>query len=116
MPQLETYSTQKILQSIKQPVGRKFINRTKGIGGTIAATGDVAKAGKLGRFWQDGPGYDRNVVDLRTVFYMGKYIHNNPVRKGLVATPEDWYWSSARCWAEIDEGPLRVDKESMPER
>jgi putative transposase len=26
------------------------------------------------------------------------YIHQNPVRAGLVARPEDYPWSSARCW------------------
>jgi REP element-mobilizing transposase RayT len=30
-------------------------------------------------------------------FYLQKlnYIHNNPVRKGYVARPEPWIWSSA---------------------
>jgi hypothetical protein len=27
-----------------------------------------------------------------------RYIHQNPVRAGLVARPEDYRWSSARCW------------------
>ena len=27
------------------------------------------------------------------------YIHENPVRKGLVTRPEDWRFSSARFWA-----------------
>ncbi|MBV8051966.1 MAG: transposase, partial [Acidobacteriaceae bacterium] len=28
-----------------------------------------------------------------------RYIHRNPVQRGLVARPEDWEWSSFRQWA-----------------
>ncbi len=31
-----------------------------------------------------------------------EYIHNNPVRAGLVAKPEDYLYSSARNYAELD--------------
>ncbi|MCB0396371.1 MAG: transposase [Flavobacteriales bacterium] len=31
-----------------------------------------------------------------------EYIHNNPVRAGLVEKPEDYLYSSARCYAELD--------------
>lgn len=27
-----------------------------------------------------------------------EYIHNNPVRRGWVASPEHWRWSSAHEW------------------
>lgn len=116
MPHSAGYSTQKVLQSIKQPVGRRFINRCRGIGGGIEMSDAIVKAAQLGRFWQDGPGYDRNVIDLKTAFAMGDYIHNNPVRRGLTTAAEDWCWSSARSWAGLDEGPLRVDRDSMPAR
>ncbi|HEY3296633.1 MAG TPA: transposase [bacterium] len=36
------------------------------------------------------------------------YIHLNPVRAGLVAKPELYYWSSARDYAN-EAGPWRVD-------
>ena len=42
------------------------------------------------RFWQPGGGYDRNATELTTVHKMIDYIHYNPVRRGLVNTPEDW--------------------------
>lgn len=46
-------------------------------------------------------------------FFMQKvhYIHQNPVRAGLVERAEDYRWSSARWWSGrplVDE-PLRVD-------
>jgi len=31
-----------------------------------------------------------------------EYIHNNPVRAGLVERPEDYLYSSARCYAGLD--------------
>lgn len=31
-----------------------------------------------------------------------QYIHNNPVRAGIVAKPEDYSYSSARNYADID--------------
>jgi putative transposase len=110
----EGYSTQKILQSIKQPVGRRFMNRTRGIGGTLDWTVAERRAAALGRFWHEGPGYDRNVTEVRTATTMGEYIHRNPLRRGLVEHETDWYWSSARSWAGIEEGPIQVDKDSMP--
>jgi len=30
------------------------------------------------------------------------YIHNNPVRAGLVENPEDYLYSSARCYADME--------------
>lgn len=54
------------------------------------------------QFWKkdNGP----KVVESPT-FYLQKlnYIHNNPVRKGYVAKPEHWIWSSANS-----ESPLEV--------
>ncbi|MFN2517349.1 MAG: hypothetical protein ABR556_14160, partial [Pyrinomonadaceae bacterium] len=39
------------------------------------------------------------------------YLHQNPVRAGLVDHPQDYRWSSARCWARtpLDDEPLRID-------
>jgi putative transposase len=36
-------------------------------------------------------------------FYLQKvnYIHNNPVKKGYVVNPEDWYWLSANRDCEV---------------
>jgi hypothetical protein len=40
------------------------------------------------------------------------YIHNNPVAAGLVAKPEDFYYSSARNYAGLD-APLDIIFESQ---
>jgi len=37
-----------------------------------------------------------------------EYIHNNPVKAGLVSAPEEWYYSSAADYLGIRSGPLQV--------
>ena len=43
------------------------------------------------------------------------YIHQNPVRAGLVERAIDYRWSSARYWnrCERDDEPLKVDLEKI---
>lgn len=50
------------------------------------------------RFWQEGPGYDRNLITMKAASAAAEYIHLNPVRRGLVSSELDWQWSSARCY------------------
>lgn len=51
------------------------------------------------RFWQPGPGYDRNLVWPESVRNSIRYVHRNPVRKGIVEHPSEWSWSSWRQYA-----------------
>jgi len=39
------------------------------------------------------------------------YTHQNPVRAGLASHPEDYRWSSVRCWSRnlLEDEPLRMD-------
>jgi putative transposase len=62
----------------------------------------------------DGPGYDRNVMKRKTLNDMVNYVHMNPVRRGLVESPEGWAWSSAREWLEPGSGPVPLDLDSYP--
>ncbi|MCE9547770.1 MAG: transposase [Planctomycetia bacterium] len=48
------------------------------------------------RFWQEGPGYDRNLETEKAVLAAIDYIHLNPVRRGLCDSAVRWQWSSAR--------------------
>ena len=48
------------------------------------------------RFWQEGPGYDRNLTEPASILAAWNYIHLNPVRRGLCERAIDWRWSSAR--------------------
>ena len=57
------------------------------------------------RFWQEGPGYDRNLAALESVVGALNYAHANPVRRGLCASPDCWKWSSWRHY----QGGVQAD-------
>ena len=40
-----------------------------------------------------------------------KYIHRNPVCRGLVIEPEEWVWSSFRWYALGERGPVLVNEQ-----
>ncbi|MEO1495672.1 MAG: transposase [Planctomycetota bacterium] len=65
---------------------------------------------KTFRFWQEGPGYDRNLRSQRALQASIEYVHANPVRRGLVASATDWKWSSVR-WYTSD---ARVEEPDLP--
>ena len=60
------------------------------------------------RYWQEGPGYDRNLENERSVSAAIEYIHLNPVRRGLCQAAIQWRWSSAR-WYAFDGTPVDAD-------
>ena len=51
------------------------------------------------RYWQEGPGYDRNLTEAKTVLPAIDYLHLNPVRRGLCVAATDWRWSSVKHYA-----------------
>ena len=40
-----------------------------------------------------------------------RYMHENPVRRGLVSGPEEWKWSSFRDYAYEEHGPVLVNEQ-----
>ena len=110
-PRQPVYEIRLIRTALKVPVARKalsylrrraphFLDRLK----------DEQPDGTVHyRFWQRGGGYDRNVIEPATLEMMIEYIHNNPVRRGLVEKATDWIWSSARFWAGERQVPLLMD-------
>lgn len=65
------------------------------------------------RFWQKGHGFDEHLETDRAVADVIDYVHANPVRRGLVDHPTDWWWSSARFYAFGDRRPLAVDRPKL---
>jgi len=63
-----------------------------------------------GRFWQ-ARGYDRNVRNAAEFSVKLAYIHENPVKRGLVKAPEDWKWSSFRHYAYREVGMVEIESE-----
>ena len=40
-----------------------------------------------------------------------RYMHRNPVKRGLVLEPEQWAWSSFRHYAYDERGPVLVNEQ-----
>jgi REP element-mobilizing transposase RayT len=49
---------------------------------------------RKGKFWQHDF-FDRYIRNARHFSAVVRYIHNNPVKAGLCARPEEWVFSSA---------------------
>ncbi len=110
-PRKPSYKTAKILASLKKPVGYQAIQFLKeNAPDFLQRLTVVNKNRTYRRFWQAGPGYDENLEDLQAVNEVIEYIHNNPVRRGLVSKPADWLWSSARDWAGLGHPHITVDR------
>jgi hypothetical protein len=54
--------------------------------------------------------YDFNVWTARKRIEKLRYMHRNPVVRGLVQEPEQWPWSSYRSYAFGEEGVVRINQ------
>jgi putative transposase len=61
-------------------------------------------------FWQ-AHYYDFNVPTHEKFVEKLRYIHRNPVKRGLVTTPEDWLWSSYRHYQTGIHGTVEIESE-----
>jgi putative transposase len=89
-----------VMSVIKQGTARQFL------------AGSRTQSERLsngGHFWQKRF-YDFNVYSERKRIEKLKYMHRNPVKRGLVASPEEWQWSSFRFYYLDEPRPLVVTK------
>jgi len=63
-----------------------------------------------GSFWQKRY-HDRNIRDGREFTIKLRYLHRNPVKRGLVRNPYDWKWSSYRHYALREDGIVKLESE-----
>ena len=61
-----------------------------------------------GPFWQPRY-YDFNVWSYAKQTEKLRYIHRNPVRRGLVQSPDEWAWSSFRHYLSGVEGVVEIE-------
>ncbi|MBN9616125.1 MAG: transposase [Acidobacteriales bacterium 59-55] len=64
--------------------------------------------GERPQFWQTRY-YDFNVLTHTKHVEKLRYIHRNPVARGLVDRPEDWRWSSFNHYATGDPGHVEIE-------
>jgi putative transposase len=110
-PRRTHYDISRILFALKWPVARWALAwLRRNAPAWIAKLTDLQPSGKTAvRFWERGGGFDRNIFKEKTLAAMIEYVHANPVRRGLVAEPRDWMWSSASWYEGRRDVPLQID-------
>jgi putative transposase len=89
------------MQVLKQRAARQYLTR-----GRSKTPVDAER--KLPPFWHTRF-YDFNVFTKKKVIEKLRYIHRNPVKRGLVEFPEQWKWSSYRYYLLGEEGLVKID-------
>lgn len=112
-PELPDFPVSKIAWVLKRDSARFMIARWKASEARILEK-IRASDGSL-RFWQPGGGDDRNILATDELPEKIRYIHSNPVRRGLVDHPIEWAWSSARWYAGEHDGQHSIDEVRCPE-
>ena len=79
------------IRAIKQSVARRLISGRE-------------------HFWQ-ARYYDFNVWSGKKLVEKLRYMHRNPVKRGLVEKPEDWHWSSFRHYLTGEACVVEVESE-----
>ncbi len=113
-PISETYSIAGILKAIKQSASRRVINDRREQRPHLLAHLETGLKRPRYRFWQDGTGYDRNYYSPEQIVKRIDYIHNNPVKRGLVENPAEWKWSSAAFWIENGYTAVVIKRDHFP--
>ena len=81
-----------VMQSLKQGVARRLVLRA------------------ADSFWQ-ARYYDFNLWSERKFTEKLRYIHRNPVKRGLVKQPEHWPWSSFRHYLNGEVGSVEIESQ-----
>jgi putative transposase len=108
LPNVRAFTVDAISHRIKQPVAMRAIDRWRELDAAVLPK--ITTPGGRVQFWQSGGGFDRNPRDGWELLREIKYIHQNPVKRGLVERPVDWPWSSARWYAGERTGVVTVDE------
>lgn len=111
---LGTASVSEIMRDYKKFTATRLIRQAE-VEGASAWMAAFEQAGKeTGRsdrkVWQDSY-WDVNVYTERFLRRKLNYIHRNPVRSGLVESPEDYYYSSYRNYVFGEESLIEIDQE-----
>jgi putative transposase len=112
-PEVDNYKISLILQHIKGKASTRYRQwMLENAAGRYQKFVVPEKGREVFRLWQVGGGYDRNIEDAEGVHNAIRYIEMNPVKAGLVKTPEEWVWSSAH--ARMTGQGVVPDEEGLP--
>ena len=102
----------RVMRAIKQGFARRLLSRLRQAANSQQLalwSGPVER----GRVWQPRF-YDFVVFSERKRVEKLRYMHRNPVKRGLVLEPEQWVWSSYRHYAYDEAGPVLVNEPQRP--
>ncbi len=104
-PEAGTPST--VMQVLKQRTARALLPKKKRVDARQRRLfGDLTPRTA---FWQ-ARFYDFNVWTTKKRVEKLRYMHRNPVKRGLVSSAEEWRWSSYRFYLRDEAGPVRVNE------
>jgi putative transposase len=87
-----------VIGEIKSRSAKRYFGATQ-----IVAEGHVRV------YWQRRC-YDHNCRNVEAVREKIRYCHRNPVTRGLVSDPSEWYWSSYNWYRGSRDVPLQMDE------
>ena len=102
-PEVGTPST--VMQVLKQRTAKTLLPRRKR---RDPRQRELFQVDTERSFWQ-ARFYDFNVWTTKKRVEKLRYMHRNPVKRGLVESPEQWRWSSSRFYVLSEAGPVRVN-------
>jgi hypothetical protein len=100
----------KVIQVLKQSVSRRLRSKSRRESSPNQLRLGFAGAERLQHLWQRRF-YDFNVWSYKKKLEKLKYMHSNPVKRGLVKDPKEWPWSSYSFYEGSDDGMLKMDCE-----
>ena len=96
-----------VMKALKQGFARQVLSRLRRKMGTNQ--GKIGAPVDRGRIWQSRF-YDFVVFSEHKRVEKLRYMHRNPVKRGLVLEPQQWAWSSFRHYAYDEPGPVVVNE------
>jgi REP element-mobilizing transposase RayT len=102
-----------VLADLKRHTARRLIEQLQGENCSwllrqLRASRLAHKRESVHQVWQEGS-HPQALMSDRIMEQKLEYLHNNPVKRGLVASPEHWRYSSAHEWMVGALPVLRVD-------
>ncbi|MGA8618055.1 MAG: transposase [Candidatus Sulfotelmatobacter sp.] len=97
-----------VMQALKEGFARRLLRNLRSNANPRQASLWSAPL-EQGHIWQRRL-YDFVVFSDKKRVEKLRYMHRNPVKRGLVLEPQQWTWSSFRNYAEGEQGPVLVNE------
>jgi putative transposase len=94
-----------VMQVLKQRFARRILRQVRRRAACLV--GSLPRS-NLEHVWQTRF-YDFNVWTARKHVEKLRYMHRNPVKRGLVPEPDQWPWSSFRSYAYGEKGMVVIN-------